>query len=71
MLGSLPESFGSLTVGGDRYLYLDNNMLGSLPESFGSLTVDGDLYLGRNNPVTESLNEDSYPTVALDLVRSC
>jgi len=33
---SLPESFGSLTVGGN--LSLSDNQLESLPESFGSLT---------------------------------
>ena len=38
-LTTLPESFGSLTVGGD--LSLSSNQLTALPESFGSLTVDG------------------------------
>ena len=42
----LPESIGSLTVGGT--LSLGSNQLASLPEGFGSLTVGGDLYLYGN-----------------------
>ena len=42
----LPESIGSLTVGGD--LHLQQNQLASLPEGFGSLTVGGHLNLGYN-----------------------
>ena len=53
-LESLPESFGSLTVG--CHLYVTDNHLDSLPESFGSLTVGGDLWLS-NNPVAGSLGE--------------
>jgi len=63
-LESIPESFGSLTVGGNLNLYF--NQLESLPESFGSLTVGG--YLGLyNNPVAKSLNENSFPGLALHL----
>ena len=61
---SLPEPFGSLTVGGD--LYLNGNQLESLPESFGSLTVGGEVSLGYN-PVAESLNENSFLGLTLDL----
>ena len=42
----LPESIGSLTVGGD--LSLHSNQLTSLPEGFGSLTVGGSLNLRHN-----------------------
>jgi hypothetical protein len=63
-LESLPESFGSLTVGGN--LRLQNNKLESLPESFGSLTVGGEVSLGYN-PVAESLNENSFLGLTLDL----
>ena len=43
----LPESIGSLTVGGS--LRLDYNQLVSLPESIGSLTVGGSLDLYDND----------------------
>ena len=49
-LTELPESFGSLTVGG--YLWLNNNRLTTLPESFGSLKVGGDLWLDANRLTT-------------------
>ena len=49
-LRTLPESFGSLTVGGG--LYLEHNQLRTLPESFGSLTVDGYLSLHDNHLTT-------------------
>ena len=43
---TLPESFGSVQVGGD--LYLDENELTTLPASFGSVIVGGDLNLYDN-----------------------
>ena len=43
----LPDSIGSLTVGG--YLDLRNNQLASLPEGFGSLTVGGNVDLRQNH----------------------
>ena len=43
----LPDSIGSLTVGGR--LRLSMNQLASLPEGFGSLTVGGDLDLRYNH----------------------
>jgi internalin A len=49
-LTTLPESFGSLKVGGD--LRLHSNQLKTLPESFGSLTVGGDLWLHSNQLTT-------------------
>ena len=63
-LESLPASFGRLTVGGDLDLY--RNKVESLPASFGGLTVGGDLRLS-NNPVVASLNENSFPGLALTL----
>ena len=42
----LPDSIGSLTVGGKLCLHM--NQLASLPEGFGSLTVGGDLSLEDN-----------------------
>ena len=45
-LRSLPDSFGSIVVGGG--LWLDNNQLSSLPDSFGSITVDKGLGLSNN-----------------------
>ena len=42
----LPDSIGSLTVGGD--LLLNRNRLASLPEGFSSLTVEGHLLLNNN-----------------------
>ena len=62
-LASLPEGFGSLTVGGD--LYLDDNRLASLPEGFGSLTVGGEVHL-YSNPIAAELHPRSF--VGLTLV---
>ena len=63
-LASLPEGFGSLTVGGD--LFLNNNQLASLPEGFGSLTVGGDLIYLDSNPIAAELHPGSF--VGLTLV---
>ena len=63
----LPESIGSLTVGGN--LDLDDNQLASLPEGFGSLTVGGGVYLNSNpivNPIAAELHPGSF--VGLTLV---
>jgi internalin A len=46
-LTALPESFGSLIVGGG--LSLSNNQLTALPESFGSLIVVGGLSLSNDD----------------------
>ena len=62
-LTSLPEGFGSLTVGGS--LYLHNNQLASLLDGFGSLTVGGYVYL-NGNPISAELHPDRF--VGLDLV---
>ena len=59
---------GDLTVSGN--LYLHDNKLESLPESFGSITTTGKwskVWL-NNNPVAESLHENSYPGLSLELL---
>ena len=64
----LPDIIGDLTVSGN--LYLHDNKLESLPESFGSITTTGKwskVWL-NNNPVAESLHENSYPGLSLELL---